>query len=93
MTTINSSSPASVWIQTQTKAAETATAQNPVVNSSTAPPIDSVQISEAAQEKLKSETAASTEPQALPPPIGSTVMPLGNGSGNDPPVDPPIVRT
>lgn len=90
MTTINSLSPASVWIQAQTKAADNAAAQNPVVNSTTPPSTDSVQISDAAQEKLKSETAASTEAQSLPPPSGGTMMPLGNGSGNDPPVGPPV---
>lgn len=93
MTTIHSSSPASVWIQAQTIVADNTTTQNPVASPTTTPSIDSVQISDAAQEKLKSETAVNTEAQPLPEPIDSTVMPLGNGSGNDPPVDPPIVRT
>lgn len=93
MTTINSSSPVSARIHAQTKVADNTTLKNLVVSLTTTPSIDSVQISDSAQEKLKSETASSTKAQSLPPPIGVTMMPLGNGSGNDPPVDPPVVRT
>ena len=93
MTTINSSSPASIWLQAQTTA-PTTNIQAPSTDTQTAVAVtDSVQLSEAARAKLNAEVAELNNSGNAPPvePQGGgngSPMPLGNGSGNDPPRPP-----
>lgn len=101
MTTINSSSPASLWLKSQSAITSSIQTSTTEAKDLLMPTTDSVQLSAEAIAKFNAETAASKneiDSEPLPPPSESslpvgndTVMPLGNGSGNDPP--PPPDRT
>jgi hypothetical protein len=95
MTTINSSSPASIWVQPQTASIENSqqVTKSDVKTSSASV---SVNISDAAFALLNAEsdsneplteTASSVNGNDVPPPLSNSVIPLN--SGNDTPVKPP----
>lgn len=79
MTTINSSSPTSVWVPPQTNAPEsTKLSTQPENNASTESVL--VKISDAALAKLNAEVSSNEPPAEA----------ASSGSGNDPPVNPPV---
>lgn len=90
MTTINSTSPASIWVQPQTLNTESPqqVVQTGIETSSASVLVN---ISDAALAMLNSETAALGNGNGNDPPADSDAGTQGNGNGNEPPF-PPVTK-